>query len=248
MKRLAIIGYGWLGRHIAHYFSGKYHIYKVNRKEENENTDTHFCIDFDTQEPVETNTAINHADIIIICLPFSQRTDRTQLTIRFNRLSRYIGKYNGQIFLTSSTGIYPLDKKLIDETTYHDTDLIPNLIQVENQMKESYPQINILRLGGLMGADRKLSNYSVKDTDQVVNHVHYADVCRAIETLINRKVAAELYNIVAPKHPSKQEVISFQKNEPYTATPRSEDQRVISSEKIQTEQNFIFKKPDPKLF
>ncbi|OPC21871.1 hypothetical protein BAX95_17385 [Elizabethkingia meningoseptica] len=248
MKRLAIIGYGWLGQHIAHYFSGKYQIYTVNRKEDDENTDTHFCIDFDTQEPVETNTAINNADTIIICLPFSQRTDRTQLTVRFNRLSQYIGNYNGQIFLTSSTGIYPQDKKLIDETTYHDTALTPNLIQVENQMKESYPQINILRLGGLMGADRKLCNYNVKYTDQVVNHVHYSDVCRAIETLIDRKVSAEIFNIVAPQHPSKQEVISFQKNEPYTATLRSEDQRVISSDKIQTEQNFTFEKPNPKLF
>ena len=67
---------------------------------------------------------------------FSQRTELEILIRRFNNIEKYIGLYKGSVFLTSSTGIYPQDQKLIDETTYPDSELSSNMVYVENMIKK----------------------------------------------------------------------------------------------------------------
>ncbi|AQX10777.1 hypothetical protein BAY32_07185 [Elizabethkingia ursingii] len=248
MKKLAIIGYGWLGKRLADYFSDRYKIYTINRSSNSEIGSMHFNIDFDSHEILENNPDINLADAIIICLPFSQRTALEILTQRFNRVSQYIGDYRGNIFLTSSTGIYPQDQKNIDETTYTDSELSSNMVFIENLIKKSFPQINILRLGGLMGDNRQLKNYKITDPKQVVNHIHYHDICRVIETMINKNVSSGIFNIVAPQHPTKEEVISMQNNQVCKTISEIRQQRIISSEKSEKVLNFTYEKPDPRLF
>ncbi|MCL1670649.1 hypothetical protein [Elizabethkingia ursingii] len=248
MKKLAIIGYGWLGKRLADYFSDRYKIYTINRSSNSEIGSLHFNIDFDSDEILENNPDINLADAIIICLPFSQRTALEILTQRFNRVSQYIGNYSSPIFLTSSTGIYPQDQKDIDETTYTDSELSANMVFIENLIKKSFPQVNILRLGGLMGDNRQLKNYKITDPEQVVNHIHYHDICRVIETMINKNVSSGIFNIVAPQHPTKEEVISMQNNQVCKTVSEIRQQRIISSEKSEKVLNFTYEKPDPRLF
>ncbi|MCL1666854.1 hypothetical protein M2T82_02135 [Elizabethkingia ursingii] len=248
MKKLAIIGYGWLGKRLGDYFSDRYKIYTISRSSNDEGGPMHFSIDFDSNESTENNPDINLADAIIICIPFSQRTALEILTRRFNRVSQYIGDYHGPIFLTSSTGIYPQDQKNIDETTYADSELSFNMVSIENLIKKSFPQVNILRLGGLMGDNRQLKNYKITDPEQVVNHIHYHDICRIIETMINKNISSEIFNIVAPQHPTKEEVISMQNNQACKTVSEIKQQRIISSEKSEKVLNFTYEKPDPRLF
>ncbi|MCP1250969.1 MULTISPECIES: Rossmann-fold NAD(P)-binding domain-containing protein [Elizabethkingia] len=248
MKKLAIIGYGWLGKRLADYFSDNYTIYTVNRSDCSESNYIHFTIDFDSDEEYQTNSDINNSDVIIICLPFSQRTELEILIHRFNNIEKYIGLYKGSVFLTSSTGIYPQEQKLIDETTYPDSELSSNMVYVENMIKKSFPQVNILRLGGLMGDNRQLKNYKISNPEQAVNHIHYYDVCRIIETIINNHISSETFNIVAPQHPIKAEVIGIQNKQVSKHISETTQQRIISSEKSEKLLNFIYKKPDPRLF
>ncbi|OBS14310.1 hypothetical protein ATE49_02915 [Elizabethkingia miricola] len=248
MKKLAIIGYGWLGKRLADYFSDNYTIYTVNRRDNSESNYIHFTIDFDSNEEYQTNSDINNSDVIIISLPFSQRTELEILIRRFNNIEKYIGMYKGSVFLTSSTGIYPQEQKLIDETTYPDSELSSNMIYVENMIKKSFPQVNILRLGGLMGDNRQLKNYKISNPEQAVNHIHYYDVCRIIETIINNHISSETFNIVAPQHPTKAEVISIQNKQVNKHISETTQQRIISSEKSEKLLNFIYEKPDPRLF
>ena len=248
MKKLAIIGYGWLGKRLADYFSDNYTIYTVNRRDNSESNYIHLTIDFDSDEEYQTNSDINNSDVIIISLPFSQRTELEILIRRFNNIEKYIGMYKGSVFLTSSTGIYPQEQKLIDETTYPDSELSSNMVYVENMIKKSFPQANILRLGGLMGDNRQLKNYKISNPEQAVNHIHYYDVCRIIETIINNHISSETFNIVAPQHPIKAEVISIQNKQVNKHISETTQQRIISSEKSEKLLNFIYEKPDPRLF
>ncbi len=248
MRKLAIIGYGWLGKRLADYFSDHYTIYTVNRSNHAESNHIHFTIDFDSDEEYQTNSDINNSDVVIICLPFSQRTELEILICRFNNIEKYIGAYKGSVFLTSSTGIYPQDQKLIDETTYPDSELSSNMVYVENMIKKSFPQANILRLGGLMGDNRQLKNYKISNPEQAVNHIHYYDVCRIIETIINNNISSETFNIVAPQHPTKGEVIGIQNKKENKHISETTQQRIISSEKSEKLLNFIYEKPDPRLF
>lgn len=72
---------------------------------------------------------------------FSQRTELEILIRRFNNIEKYIGAYKGSVFLTSSTGIYPQDQKLIDETTYPDSELSSNMVYVENMIKKVFHKL-----------------------------------------------------------------------------------------------------------
>ena len=248
MKKLAIIGYGWLGKRLADYFSDNYTIYTVNRRDNSESNYIHLSIDFDSDEEYQTNSDINNSDVIIISLPFSQRTELEILIRRFNNIEKYIGMYKGSVFLTSSTGIYPQEQKLIDETTYPDSELSSNMVYVENMIKKSFPQANILRLGGLMGDNRQLKSYKISDPEQAVNHIHYYDICRSIETIINNNISSETFNIVAPQHPTKGEVIGIQNKKENKHISETTQQRIISSEKSEKLLNFIYEKPEPRLF
>ena len=116
-------------------------------------------------------------------------------------------------------------------------------------IKNNYPQINILRLAGLMGDKRLLCNYNISDVDSIVNHIHYIDICSVIYKMINSQSQSKIYNVVAPIHPTKKEIIDIQKNnivlEKYEPTIIG---RKISSSKLIQELDFTFQYPDPRYF
>ena len=145
-------------------------------------------------------------------------------------------------FLPAPPEFYP---KL--RTTFTEDDLPVKDNATESQLKQSYPQANILRLAGLMGDNRLLHKYQVTDLDQPVNHIHYVDVCSVIIKMIEKGLRSKLYNVVAPLHPSKREVIQAQLGE--TQGPATEAKgRIISSTRLIDELDFEFKYPDPRTF
>ena len=56
-----------------------------------------------------------------------------------------------------------------------------------------------------------------------------------------------MYNVVAPIHPNKEEVISAQKDLPFSGE-RTYVGRTISAEKLMKELDFKFQYPDPRYF
>lgn len=251
MKNIGIIGCGWLGSRIAKILAAKYTIYatttsvdKIRSLEKEGIIPT--LIDFRKDEGSEKIIQwkeISHLDAVIITLPFSEkREDAEQLKIKLNRLHSFTDDFRGQMFFMSSTGVYPDIKK-----EFFEFDLPSEDVLGENMMKSLFPQINILRLSGLMGDDRLLSRYNVSDLQSPVNHIHYADIAAVIDQMIELKSSGKLYNVTAPHHPTKAEVINRQKNIPYEENNR-EIGRVISSQKMISELDFVFTYPDPVFF
>ena len=80
-----------------------------------------------------------------------------------------------------------------------------------------------------------------------MNHIHYADICSAFEKMLENKSESKVYNVVAPIHPSKEEVINSQKGLPYSGE-RTTNGRTISPEKLIQELGFEFEYPDPRYF
>lgn len=150
----------------------------------------------------------------------------------------------------SSTGIYPQVQHYIDEDTFP-ADLLENkLYNIEKIFLEKIPEINILRLGGLMGQDRMFYKYYKEaGRNDAVNHVHYEDICRVIEKMIGLELKGKIYNIVAPLHPTKGEVYAYQTRADLDpAIPQKIENRIISSEKMIRELAYSFAFPDPKTF
>lgn len=244
--KIGIIGCGWLGFRLAKHLSSGNVIYTTSTTSEKVidlGSYFHsFLVDFDRFELIRWNV-LSDLDVIIITVPFKKQIDRILLDNRLKNIRNFIDGFEKQLFFTSSVGIYPAINAEIDEDFPSDS-LQPTLLSVEKFFKSYFPQVTILRLGGLMGDNRIFSKYTVTDFHHAVNHVHYQDVCLAIETMIARKIHSQTYNIVAPKHPTKQEIINHQKGL-NIALIESPSGKIVSAKKLENELNFEFSLPNP---
>ncbi|GIJ93131.1 NAD(P)-dependent oxidoreductase [Capnocytophaga stomatis] len=246
--KIGIIGCGWLGFRLAKHLKTNNTIYTTARNiEKYKSLDAYFrsfLIDFDDFE-VKKWKILSDLDCIIITIPFGRHLNNDILEKRLENICFFIQDFKKQLFFTSSVGIYPQSDTEMNEY-FPSTLLEPKLFFVESFLRNQFPQINILRLGGLMGDDRILSKYKISEPNQVANHIHYQDICLIIEKMISLNLESRLYNVVAPQHPMKQEIINYQKGTKTTlGKPYG---KIILSEKLETELDYNFLYPNPIYF
>lgn len=251
MKKIGIIGYGWLGERLASSLSGKYNLSATttteNKAEDLNNRGINAVIasfpDYQLTESFSQWKEIKNMDVLIITIPVSEKSCCvSSLYNRIQNLSAFIGDFKGQMFLMSSTGVYPDVSK---DFTEEDIPLVS--VSGERMLRNKYPQLNILRLGGLMGDNRLLKNYNVSNLDHAVNHIHYADISGIISEMIEQKTESKLYNVTAPIHPAKSQVINAQKNLLDEEEFEVKGKKVMSS-KLISELEYTFQYPDPRTF
>lgn len=250
MKKIGIIGCGWLGGHIAERLSGQYEIFVTTTSESKIGDLTSkgyhtTLIDFPDHisETMKEWEVAAQLDAVIITVPFSGvRGAQISMKERQDNLLTFLVDYKGQLFLMSSTGVYPETEKEFTEDD-RSADEVPS----ESFIKEKFPHVNILRLAGLMGDQRLLKNYNISNLDLLVNHIHYADICSVVEKMLYRQSQSKVYNVVAPVHPNKEEIINAQKGLPYSGE-RTTKGRTISPSKLISELDFEFEYPDPRYF
>lgn len=251
MKKVGIIGCGWLGIRLAKHLSTEHQIYCTTRSIEKLEKFQQlgfkpFLVDFSKTISEKWNI-LGELDVLVVTIPFSRRNTNEELHQQFLELAKFTSAFDKQMFFTSATGIYPNKAGNYVET--HSKNLNPQLDFIEQLFVQEFPQVNRLRLGGLMGDNRQLKNYlPLKNIEQAVNHIHYQDICRVIRLMIKQNSTKKLYNVVAPIHPTKQEVVNSQWNEKASNLNSDKMQRIISSEKLIKEQNFNFQFPNPVLF
>jgi len=250
MKKIGIIGCGWLGSHIAERLSGQYEIFVTttspSKIEGLTSKGYHTTlVDFpnDLSETMTEWKVAPQLDAVIITVPFAGvRGAEIPLQEKAQNLLTFLGDYKGQLFLMSSTGVYPETEKEFTEDD-RSADEVPS----ESVIKSIFPHVNILRLAGLMGDQRLLKNYNISNLDLLVNHIHYADICSVVEKMLNNQSQSKVYNVVAPVHPNKEEIINAQKDLPYSGK-RTTKGRTISPSKLISELDFEFEYPDPRYF
>ncbi len=244
MKKGLIIGKGWLGSRLEKRLEKQFLIETTKRISDAENC---FSIDFDEYKSEKIST---NYDFVIVTIPFGRRNNLEDLQQRFQHLIDFLGDYSNQLILLSSTAIYPENNEVISENSIETIYLNNPYYSIENQLKEKYNQLIILRLGGLMGDDRFLSKYidlNSQNLSQIVNHIHYKDVCLVIEKIIRINKNSSIYNVVAPEHPTKEEVLEYQLNNKIISSTNREG-KIISSQKIQDELKYEFLYPNPVYF
>ncbi len=238
--RIAIISCGWVGEKLAKYLSAKdYHVIATTTSPEKivplqkVATEVHL-LDFNTTIDFGFLASV---DVAIFSMPIS----RNGWHQGFEKLDKEFPK----TILFSSTGAYPKEDKVFTEEDTND--LRADILGSENLVRKSYPQTNILRFGGLMGGDRTLQNMFKNRTPEnpgkLTNYIHYEDILPIVELFLNSELKSEIYNIVAPEHPSIAEVLNLE-----TDNNSDTKQRIISSEKLIQDFNYTFIHPNPKYF
>ena len=153
----------------------------------------------------------------------------------------------------SSVGVYPDQDGNFDESFVEEELMSPKLRMAEKKMM-SLPYSSTFRLGGLFGKERILAKYFqdkvVHIGDQPSNFIHLDDVVGIIERSLEINLPTGYYNLVAPEHPLKKEVIlkSAQKymfSYPSSFEPKDSFQKVVNSDKIINLLNYEFKYPSP---
>ncbi|MGZ5210897.1 MAG: NAD(P)-binding domain-containing protein [Kaistella sp.] len=242
--KIAIIGCGWVGKRLAKYLTNRnHHVIATTTSTEKLSdlkkiaAEVHvldFTQNFDAQ-------FLNAADIAIFSMPVS----RDSWHEGFLNLQTGFKK----TFFFSSTGIYPQENGIYTEN--ESEDLRADILASEQLVRKKYPETVVLRFGGLMGDERSIANFfkhrKPPHPEKKVNYIHYEDILSIVELFLTAEPSEKTYNIVAPEHPTIDEVLNHTTEDKSTYNKENTG-RIISPKLFIKEFNYTFIHPNPKYF
>lgn len=258
--RVLILGGGWVGQEVAALlYSEGYEVWvsttSLDKVAVFKGLGYHgVCIDFD-HGLKEQQVLPDSFDFVLNSIPATSRHSRDVLDRRFGNVQTLLRQvaFKKHIFL-SSIGIYPDKDGWYDEEWNDELD--GRLLGAEQAMG-SLPDTLIYRLGGLFGKERIFAKYFggrvCQTGDQPANFVHLEDVTELIKLGFLSLAGSNVYNIVAPIHPTKKEVILASASKygmalPISFDPVASHQKVVRGQKIIDELDYSYKYPSPLYF
>ena len=251
---MIIIGMGWLGKEIAHQAQTQgWNVGGSMRRPDlhpiQENNVRVFR--FDANHELAENH-LPEADCWLIALPPSSAVIITYYKLIEALCHAAIQKQVKQICFTSSTSVYDEKSGNYDEqSATSESARAQILLDAEQLVLQSQRNPLIVRLGGLIGADRNPSLFAKNSHlfgNEPVNMIHQKDAAAAILHLIKAQQIG-IFNAVAPEHPLRSDfyTASFSQNgqeAPHLVHGIHPVKRTIDSRKL-TETGFIFEYPNP---
>lgn len=262
MTKLGILGCGWLGFPLAKVLIKKDYdvkgtstsIEKVKKLEILGVKSYHYLLE--NKKPSNTSF-FKSIDTLIITIPFIKRGESLEnLENSIKKLIEVIEHESIQnVIYLSSISVYDSQKG----TIYESANCNPksssgiNTLKIENLFNKGKFITTIIRLGGLIGENRhpihSLSGKKFNKGDELINLIHQDDALGIILIVIeNLNTKNIVYNAVTPFHPSKKEYyskIAFTKNLlPPIFTNSLNEKKIINSDKIFEELNYVFKITD----
>lgn len=256
MRKILILGCGWVGEDLAVKLVGEgFEVWATTTQVEKANRlkllgMQAVVADFDSGR---ISTAIpSKFDFILTSVPASSKMDTDQTHSRFGHVQSFLKnmQFKRHIYL-SSIGIYPNIDAFFNED--YNQDLNERLLAAEEYML-TCDQTAVYRLGGLFGKNRILAKYvehKVCTTgEQLANFIHVDDVVELIYKGLEQGLKSTVYNIVAPEHPKKKDVIiasaeKYNFQLPAAWEPKDSFQKIVDGSKIRKELNYSYKYPNP---
>lgn len=267
MKKVAIIGLGWIGLPLAKFLQDRnWEVYGSTTSKEKKATLREsgiLAIQFqlDPFPKGEGFQKLLQAEYMVINIPPKSRSQSSGFYLEQLKYLMSILRQSEvkKVVFVSSTGVYPSKKNgltytedfvLTDENAGNST-----LLAAEKMtLNESNFDSTIIRFGGLLGVDRIPGRY-FSGKDQVVGHtrvnfIHQEDAVRVIAWILEEELWDKTYNGVAPVHAVRKEI--YEKNSQELgikppksyAPPKEGEDRLISPEKLLST-GFEFHFPDP---
>lgn len=266
MKKISILGCGWLGFPLAKKLIEKGNLVNGSTTSENKLSILKdaginpFLVALESESVSETiNDFLEESEILIIDIPPKLRANtdssRKLFVEKIETLIPFIEKSTiKKVLFVSSTSVYGDQNDLITEETNPnpETESGKQLLLVEAILQKNQNfETTILRFGGLIGEDRHPVKFlagkeNLENPDAPVNLIHQKDCIGIIEEIIFQSKWNEVFNAVAPFHPSREDYYTQKAKEqnlilPKFSTEKSNIKKIISSEKVQDILNYEFK-------
>ena len=270
MKQISILGCGWLGFPLAKKLIEEGH--SINGSTTSENKLSTFrdfginpyLVTLESESVSKTITDfLARSEILIIDIPPKLRGSAaifpTPLGMTFvkkiENLIPFIEKsIVKKVLFVSSTSVYGDENGVITEETEPnpDTESGKQLLLAEALLQNNRNfETTILRFGGLIGEDRQPVKFlagkeNLENADAPVNLIHQNDCIGVIQEIINQSKWNEVFNAVAPFHPTRsayytQKAIDLNLALPKFSSEKSNIKKTISSEKTERVLNYKFK-------
>lgn len=203
MKKILIIGGGWLGSPLAEKLSKQFSVIVTNRSPQIEKLNPFLLpLTLDLADPILKTETLEHfkkIDTVIGCFPpYSKNDKKSNYTLYWQRLIELCRSYQiRKIIMISSTSVYPENASTMTETkasypiSLNNPDFsnaAKNILQAEKQVIESSIDYTIIRLSGLFGPKRTPDGFlkyltSVSDVAPA-NMIHLVDAIGLITFLV----------------------------------------------------------------
>ncbi len=268
-KSVSILGCGWLGMPLGEFLGEQgFHVKGstttlVKMRELVERGILPFLIDLNPEPEGYDMYSFLKSEILIIDIPPGTRTENEHFHPRqAEQIIRHVRPSPvKKIIYISSTSVYPNIEAEVDENTpAHPSSIAGQAILKAEEILQSYTdvELTILRCGGLMGYDRVPGKYFAGrkglTTGQIpVNFVHRDDVIRIIYEIIEQEKWGEIFNVVAPEHPLRQDIymqnaLEFQFETPEFVHTEPSDYKIVHGQKLIEALNYTYIYPDPLSF
>jgi nucleoside-diphosphate-sugar epimerase len=266
MKQISILGCGWLGLPLAISLLENGCLIKGSTTSKDKvsqlisvGIDAHHIEVLETEIIGAIDSFLHNSEILIINIPPKLRNASSKSFInKMNCLIPFIEKPSVQkVIFISSTSVYSDTNSmdLITEKTISnpDTESGKQLLETEYLLQNNPNfKTTVIRFGGLIGEDRHPVKFlagreNLENPEAPINLIHQTDCVGIIETIIEQDCFNEIFNAVAPFHPTRKEYYSQKAQELNLQLPKFEDAKpsvgkIISSEKVALILNYEFQK------
>lgn len=268
MKKVAIVGLGWLGMPLALSLMAQGWEVKGSKTSQDGVEAVRMCgvscckLQLEPELTCD-NDALDElldVDALVITLP-ARRTgtgDNFYLRAVQELVDSALARHVPRILLTSSTSVYgEVDGSVKESTPLNPSTASGKALQELERWLHNLPgtSVDILRLAGLVGPQRHpgrfLAGKTVSGGNNVVNLVHLEDVVAAISLLLQAPKGGHIYNLCAPSHPTKREYYPMMAEKLGVAGPVFTDEpgqpggKKVDGNRICNELGFEYLWPDP---
>jgi len=262
MTKISILGCGWLGLPLAK-------VLVKNGFSVKGSTTTQDKIDVLKQSGIEpflfalnpeniqgnAISFLEHSEVLIINIPPKLRgNSKEDFVGKMKTLIPFIEKSSVEkVLFVSSTSVYADENVIVTEETppQPETESGRQLLQSEQLLQNNtHFKTTIVRFGGLIGEDRHPIRFlsgrdAIENPNAPINLIHLEDCIGIITQIIQQNSWGEIYNGVAPFHPSRESYYVNKAIELNLELPKFNHSnpsigKTIASNKLETILNYEF--------
>lgn len=266
MKKISILGCGWLGLPLAKSLVAQAFSVKGSTTSEaklavleSANIQA-YSIRLRENEVMGNIAAfLSESEILIIDIPPKLRGDGAEnFVAKIATLIPFIAEstVNHVVFI-SSTSVYADDNTIITENSQPepDTESGRQLLATEKLLQANTNfKTTIIRFGGLIGENRHPIHFlagrkNLENPEAPINLIHKDDCIGIIEAVIAQNTKGEVFNAVAPFHPTRKDYYTLKAVALGLPLPEFEESKpsvgkTIVSDKINTILSYTFQHKD----